>query len=104
EFATDTMLDTASLRHAVAANYAIDSKSVTGYMMGEHGMTAFPVFSRLNVQGFGEKELDNYFAGKEALDRSVFGQKVVDTAYDVIYGNICTIAALYQSAITLALV
>src|SRR5699024_4157240 len=79
-FGTGTMLDSARLRHAVAVNYEIDPKSVTGYMMGEHGMTAFPVFSRLNVQGFTEKELDTHFNGKETLDRAVFGQKVIDTA------------------------
>src|SRR5699024_5234860 len=47
-------------------------------------------------------ELDNYFAGKEALDRSVFGQKVVDTAYDVINGKGWTNAAIAQAAITFA--
>ncbi|WP_249870710.1 L-lactate dehydrogenase [Oceanobacillus saliphilus] len=101
-FGTGTMLDSARLRHAVASNYNIDPKSVTGYMMGEHGMTAFPVFSRLNVQGFGESELDNYFQGKEALDRNVFGQKVVDAAYDVITSKGWTNAAIAQAAITLA--
>src|SRR5690625_7230180 len=75
---------------------------MSGKMMVENGMTAFPVFSSLNVQGFGEKELDNYFDGKEALDRSVFGQKVVDTAYDVINGKGWTNAAIAQAAITLA--
>ena len=101
-FGTGTMLDSARLRHAVASNYNIDPKSVTGYMMGEHGMTAFPVFSRLNVQGFGEKELDIHFQGKEALNREVFGQKVVDTAYDVITSKGWTNAAIAQAAITLA--
>ena len=101
-FGTGTMLDSARLRHAVASNYSIDPKSVTGYMMGEHGMTAFPVFSRLNVQGFGEKELDLHFEGKEALNREVFGQKVVDTAYDVITSKGWTNAAIAQAAITLA--
>ena len=101
-FGTGTMLDSARLRHAVASNYTIDPKSVTGYMMGEHGMTAFPVFSRLNVQGFGEKELDIHFEGKEALNREVFGQKVVDTAYDVITSKGWTNAAIAQAAITLA--
>ena len=96
------MLDSARLRHAVASNYNIDPKSVTGYMMGEHGMTAFPVFSRLNVQGFGEKELNIHFQGKEALNREVFGQKVVDTAYDVITSKGWTNAAIAQAAITLA--
>lgn len=101
-FGTGTMLDSARLRHAVASNYNIDPKSVTGYMMGEHGMTAFPVFSRLNVQGFGEKELDIHFQGKETLNREVFGQKVVDTAYDVITSKGWTNAAIAQAAITLA--
>ncbi len=101
-FGTGTMLDSARLRHAVASNYGIDPKSVTGYMMGEHGMTAFPVFSRLNVQGFDEKELDHHFQGKEALDREVFGQKVIDTAYDVITNKGWTNAGVAQAAITLA--
>src|SRR5699024_3942415 len=74
---TGTMDDSARLRHAVAADYAIHPISVLVYMMGEHGMSAFLVFSRLNVQGFGEKEFDYNFDGKEARDRSEFGQKVV---------------------------
>lgn len=101
-FGTGTMLDSARLRHAVASNYNVDPKSVTGYMMGEHGMTAFPVFSRLNIQGFEEEELDHVFQGKEVLNREVFGQKVVDTAYDVITSKGWTNAAIAQAAITLA--
>lgn len=101
-FGTGTMLDSARLRHAVASNYNIDPKSVTGYMMGEHGMTAFPVFSRLSIQGFTEKEVDKYFQGKEPLNREIFGQKVIDTAYDVITSKGWTNAAIAQAAITLA--
>lgn len=101
-FGTGTMLDSARLRHAVASNYHMDPKSVTGYMMGEHGMTAFPVFSRLNIQGFNEKEIDSYFQGKEPLDRQVIGEKVVNTAYDVLNGKGWTNAGVAQSAIILA--
>ncbi|WP_029329146.1 lactate/malate family dehydrogenase [Lentibacillus jeotgali] len=101
-FGTGTMLDSARLRHVVASNYNIDPKSVTGYMMGEHGMTAFPVFSRLNVYGFGEKELDTHFQGKETLDRKAFGQKVVNAAYDVLNGKGWTNAGVAQAAVTLA--
>ena len=101
-FGTGTMLDSARLRHAVAANYNIDPKSVTGYMMGEHGMTAFPVFSRLTIQGFNEKEIDAHFQGKEALDRNKFRQKVVNTAYDVLNGKGWTNAGVAQSAMILA--
>ncbi|WP_018663185.1 L-lactate dehydrogenase [Heyndrickxia acidiproducens] len=101
-FGTGTMLDSARLRQIVAANYDIDPKSVTGYMMGEHGFTAFPVFSRLNVQEFGEKELDKVFEGKEPLDREVFREKVVKTAFDVFNGKGWTNAGVAQAAVTLA--
>jgi L-lactate dehydrogenase len=100
-FGTGTMLDSARLRYVVASNYNIDPKSVTGYMMGEHGHTAFPVFSRLNVQGFGEKELDQVFEGKELLDREKMGQQVVKAAYDVLNGKGWTNAGVAQAAITL---
>lgn len=101
-FGTGTMLDSSRLRHVVASNYQIDPKSVTGYMMGEHGMTAFPVFSRLNIQGFGEADIDNHFQGKEPLDREAFGQKVVNAAYEVLNGKGWTNAGVAQAAITLA--
>ncbi|GER66587.1 L-lactate dehydrogenase 2 [Weizmannia acidilactici] len=101
-FGTGTMLDSARLRQIIAANYGIDPKSVTGYMMGEHGFTAFPVFSRLNVQGFGEKELDKVFGGKEPLDRETFRQKVIKTAFDVFNGKGWTNAGVAQAAVTLA--
>src|SRR5699024_2175009 len=99
---SDLMLDSARLCHVIAFNYNIDPKSVTGYMMGEHGMTAFPVFSSLNIQGFDAKEIDNHFQGKEPLDRKEFGQKVVNAAYDALNGKEWTNAGVAQSAITLA--
>jgi L-lactate dehydrogenase len=101
-FGTGTMLDSARLRQVVASNYNIDPKSVTGYMMGEHGHTAFPVFSRLNIQGFGEQELDQVFEGKEPLSREKMGQQVVTTAFDVINSKGWTNAAIAQAAVTLA--
>lgn len=101
-FGTGTMLDSARLRQIVASNYGIDPKSVTGYMMGEHGHTAFPVFSRLNVQGFGEKELDQVFQGKELLNREKMSQQVVKAAFDVLNGKGWTNAGVAQAAVTLA--
>ena len=41
-FGTGTMLDSARLRKVISQQYGVDPKSVTGYMMGEHGFTAFP--------------------------------------------------------------
>ncbi|MBS4216665.1 L-lactate dehydrogenase [Neobacillus rhizophilus] len=101
-FGTGTMLDSARLRKIIADNYDIDPKSVTGYMMGEHGHTAFPVLSRLNVQGFGEKELDQVFQGKEPLSRERVKQQVVKAAFDVLNGKGWTNAGVAQAAVTLA--
>jgi L-lactate dehydrogenase len=101
-FGTGTMLDSARLRKIIATNYDIDPKSVTGYMMGEHGHTAFPVLSRLNVQGFGEKELDQVFQGKRPLSREAIKQQVVQAAFDVLNGKGWTNAGVAQAAVTLA--
>jgi L-lactate dehydrogenase len=101
-FGTGTMLDSARLRKIIATNYDIDPKSVTGYMMGEHGHTAFPVLSRLSVQGFGEKELDQVFQGKEPLSREGLKKQVVKAAFDVLNGKGWTNAGVAQAAVTLA--
>ncbi len=101
-FGTGTMLDSARLRKVIATNYNIDPKSVTGYMMGEHGHTAFPVLSRLNIQGFGEKELDRVFQGKELLSREGIKKGVVKAAFDVLNGKGWTNAGVAQAAVTLA--
>jgi len=101
-FGTGTMLDSARLRKVIADNYDIDPKSVTGYMMGEHGHTAFPVLSRLSVQGFGEKELDQVFKGKEPLSREGIKDQVVKAAFNVLNGKGWTNAGIAQAAVTLA--
>ncbi|WML52446.1 L-lactate dehydrogenase [Neobacillus sp. PS3-12] len=101
-FGTGTMLDSARLRKIIATNFDIDPKSVIGYMMGEHGHTAFPVLSRLNVQGFGEKELDQVFQGKRPLSREDIKQQVVQAAFDVLNGKGWTNAGVAQAAVTLA--
>ena len=101
-FGTGTMLDSARLRKIIATNYDIDPKSVAGYMMGEHGHTAFPVLSRLSVQGFGEKELDQVLQGKEPLSRESIKQQVVRAAFDVLNGKGWTNAGVAQAAVTLA--
>lgn len=101
-FGTGTMLDSARLRKVIATNYNIDPKSVTGYMMGEHGHTAFPVLSRVSIQGFGEKEIDQVFQGSVPLDRETVKKQVVKAAFDVLNGKGWTNAGVAQSAITLA--
>lgn len=102
-FGTGTMLDSARLRKLVADTYQIDPKSVTGYMMGEHGSTAFPVLSHVNVSGIPFTELNQYFETiTDIQNPEVVKSSIVRAAYRVLNGKSWTNAGVAQSAITMA--
>lgn len=102
-FGTGTMLDSARLRKLIADTYDIDPKSVTGYMMGEHGSTAFPVLSHVNIGGIPFSELDRYFtASQDISSPDTVKARIVSAAYDVLNGKGWTNAGVAQSAITMA--
>lgn len=100
-FGTGTMLDSARLRWAVGRELGIDPKSVTGYMMGEHGMTAFPVLSKLNVQGLDWEELEELHHGS-LPGREELKETVVGAAYDVFNAKGWTDAGVARSAVAIA--
>ena len=102
-FGTGTMLDSARLRKFIADTYKIDPKSVTGYMMGEHGSTAFPVLSHVNVSGIPFSELNEYFEGSQDInDPEVVKSSIITSAYEVFNGKGWTNAGVAQSAVTMA--
>ncbi|MCE8439969.1 lactate/malate family dehydrogenase [Rhodovulum sulfidophilum] len=102
-FGTGTMLDSARLRKVVADAYGIDPKSVTGFMMGEHGSTAFPVLSHVNVAGIPFAELDRHFeALGDIRSPETVKARVISAAYDVFNGKGWTNAGVAQSAVTMA--
>lgn len=102
-FGTGTMLDSARLRKLVADNYQIDPKSVAGFMMGEHGSTAFPVLSHVNVSGIPFTELDDHFSRTEDIQNpDTVKSLIVSAAYKVLNGKGWTNAGVAQSAITMA--
>src|SRR3989344_9470032 len=57
-FGTGTTLDTARLRYFVAENYGVSAQSVHAYMLGEHGDSEFPVWSRATIAGLNINEFD----------------------------------------------
>lgn len=48
---TGTLLDTARFRRILAQRYLVDTKNVNGYILGEHGGTAFATWSLVNIAG-----------------------------------------------------
>lgn len=101
-FGTGTMLDSARLRQLVAAWCGVGPASVQGYMMGEHGLSAFPVLSRLSVGGLRWSELPQHFPSCEAMSAEQVRRRVVRAAYDVFNAKGWTNAGVAQSAVLLA--
>jgi L-lactate dehydrogenase len=55
---TGTALDTARFRYLLAQDLQLDPRSIHAYIIGEHGDSEVPVWSRLNVAGTPLQTLD----------------------------------------------
>lgn len=55
---TGTLLDTARFRRILAQRYLVDTKNVNGYILGEHGESAFATWSLVNIAGIPVNELN----------------------------------------------
>jgi len=65
---TGTLLDTARLRRILARKYLVDTKNVHGYVLGEHGGSAFATWSLVNVAGIPYNEFDKILGSKDPID------------------------------------
>lgn len=100
---TGCMLDSARLRYIIGKHYNVDPKSVSGYMMGEHGYSAVPILSRLSVAGIPYDQLSKHFPDIKPLTADEVQEKVVQAAYEVFDNKFgVTNAAVAQSSIELA--
>ncbi|MDN6139773.1 MAG: L-lactate dehydrogenase [Tetragenococcus koreensis] len=100
---TGTMLDSSRLRQLLGQRYQLDPKSVSGYMMGEHGYAAFPVLSHLTIAGIPYDQLSTYFPDVDLLTAKEVKEKVVQAAYDVFAAkNGVTNVAVAQATIDIA--
>ena len=83
-FGTGTTLETFRLRRIIADRYHIDPKNIHGYVLGEHGNSAFAAWSTVNVAGLGLEHVDEYFHFDDKLDKKAIEQALVNRAYDII--------------------
>lgn len=81
---TGTLLDTARFRRILAKRYDVDTKNVHGYVLGEHGTSAFIGWSLVNVAGIPLDGLDAAFGATEPLDRAATLEEVVKVGYDIV--------------------
>ncbi len=100
---TGCMLDSSRLRYYIGQHYGVDPKSVSGYMMGEHGYTAFPALSHLTVGGIAFDDLETYFPEIAPLEPHEIKDKIVESAYEVFRAKVgVTNAGVAQASIDLA--
>jgi len=81
-----TMLETARLKSILSEKLAVAPASINGFVMGEHGFSAFGAWSGVTVGGIPIKEYGLADA-KTALDFETLNQKIRDAAYDVYYSK-----------------
>lgn len=101
-FGTGTTLETARFRRIMANHYNVDPKNVHGYMLGEHGNSAFPAWSLVNIGGVSCDKLDETFSPHEPLNRQETAAEVISVAYDVLNFKGCTNSGIATAACRLA--
>jgi len=78
-----TLLDTARFRRLISQHYLVDSKNVHGYILGEHGQTAFATWSNTNIAGIPFSQLASAFPEVD-LDPEAIVKTVKDVGWEVI--------------------
>jgi L-lactate dehydrogenase len=81
---TGTLLDTARLRRILALKYFVDTKNVHGYILGEHGNSAFVAWSLVNIAGIPAHKLDQFFQSTAPLDREAVLSETRNVGVDIV--------------------
>ena len=101
-FGTGTILETMRFKSILGKHFHVDASDVQGYMLGEHGNSAFPAWSTVSIGGVTLSKLDEFFDHEEDLNREKIAQEVVNTAYDVVMSKGWTNTGIAMGACRLA--
>jgi len=83
-FSTGTLLDTARFHKMLADQLGIDPKSVTGFVLGEHGGTAFIPWNTVNIAGIPPERFQEQFGLEKPIDREELIRSVKASGLDII--------------------
>lgn len=95
---TGTLLDSARMKRAVAEQLQIDSRSVVGYNLGEHGNSQFTAWSTVRVLGKPITEI----ADQRGLDLDAIDQESKAGGHRVFHGKKYTNYGVATAAVRLA--
>ncbi|WP_443029096.1 L-lactate dehydrogenase [Spirulina sp. CS-785/01] len=82
-FGSGTVLDTARFRYLLAQKFHLDPRSIHGHIIGEHGDSEVPVWSKVNVAGMPLFQDGELSGGEPEEFRHIFDQ-VKNAAYEII--------------------
>lgn len=100
-FGTGTTLETLRFKYILSRHFDVNPQDIHGYMLGEHGNSAFPAWSTVSIGGIRLNDLHNYFP-EVKLDRELIHKQVVKTAYEVMDAKGWTNTGIASGAIRLA--
>ncbi len=100
-FGTGTTLETLRFKYILSRHFGVNPQDIHGYMLGEHGNSAFPAWSTVSIGGIRLNDLHNYFP-EVKLDRELIHKQVVKTAYEVMDAKGWTNTGIASGAIRLA--
>ncbi|ETY74696.1 L-lactate dehydrogenase [Lactiplantibacillus fabifermentans] len=95
---TGTLLDSARMKRAVADKLHIDSRSVAGYNLGEHGNSQFTAWSTVRVLG----QPISKIADERDLDLAELDQEARRGGFTVFHGKKYTSYGVATAAVRLA--
>ncbi len=81
---TGTLLDTARFRRMLAMKYKVDTKNVHGYILGEHGESAFATWSLVNIAGIQVNRLDEIMGDGTKLNHEEVVSNVKTVGMDIL--------------------
>ncbi|MDR0957399.1 MAG: L-lactate dehydrogenase [Candidatus Nomurabacteria bacterium] len=80
-----TNLDSARFRYILSQKFGVDPHSINAYILGEHGDSEFPVWSKVYIGGMGINEASDTFGGvMKNEDYVTIADEVKNSAYEII--------------------
>lgn len=81
---TGTLLDTARFRRILALKYLVDTKNVHGYILGEHGESAFATWSLVDIAGIPAGKFDEIIGSSSPLNYDDVVSEVKTVGTDIL--------------------
>lgn len=99
-FGTGTGLDSARLVSLLAEKTGLDHKSVTAYMIGEHGQAQMALWSQVNLGGLSLSDWEKAHPDK-AFDKAAMQKDAIDAGWKTFAGKFCTEYGISLTAVRL---